>query len=232
MPFGRHVYKTADKVIAVSQLERIWILNNFKLPEEKVTYIPHPIKIPKIIKKSDDHNNFNICYLGRLDPWKRVDVLIDAFRILAKNCLKMKLTIIGDGPSMGSLRDRVGATAGVTFLGRVSHDKVLELLKSMDVLVLPSEIEVSPVVAYEAMASNVAVITTPVGDLSLLTDGKTCLFTKLNASCLAERISFLMENVELRKAIAMNGYRLVESKFEESKIINLYISLFANLDNY
>lgn len=232
MPFGKHVYNVADKVIAVSQLEGSWIQNNFKLPEEKVIYIPHPIEILETSQMSrKDNSVFNIGYVGRMDPWKRVDILIRAFRLLSESDKKTQLFIAGDGPCMGSLRELAGSTENIHFLGRVSHDKVKEFLPSMDVLVLPSEIEVSPVVAYEAMASKVATITSGVGDLSLLEDGKTCLFTKLDHFDLAEKIKLLVENKALRQAIAENGQNLIRSKFEESKIINLYVSLFTDLAN-
>lgn len=60
-------------------------------------------------------------YLGALVPYKRVDVVIDAF-----NQLGRRLLVIGDGPDLGALRRRAGAT--IEFTGRVSDERVAELL--------------------------------------------------------------------------------------------------------
>lgn len=232
MPFGKIVYAAADKIIAVSQIEERWIQNVFKIPKERTIYLPHPIEIPDETKSNRCGNStFNIGYIGRLDSWKRVDVLVSAFKILSKHNKKIQLTIAGDGPCLATIREQIGSADNIHLLGRIPHAKVKTLLPQMDVLVLPSEIEVSPVVAYEAMANGVALMTTPVGDLSLLNDGKNCVFIKVDPSDIALKIEELIEDSNLRLAIAREGRRIVQSNYEETKVINRYISLFNNLLN-
>jgi len=57
---------------------------------------------------------------SRFVPYKRLDVLVDAFRAMPGR----RLVVIGDGPGAESLRAR--ATPNVTFLGHVPHAQLLE----------------------------------------------------------------------------------------------------------
>jgi glycosyltransferase involved in cell wall biosynthesis len=238
MPFGRHIYDAADKVIAVSKLEGKWIQSTFKVPDGKLIYIPHPIEIPRKHRTSrangtNGMNIFNVGFIGRLAPEKHVDVLIKAFNLLTKLHLKIKLIIVGNGPCIAQLKEMADSIEDIQFLGSVSPEKIKKILPSLDALVLPSEVEVSPVVVFEAIANNVAVIANPVGDLPLLLEhGKTCLFTKpLDPVDLARKIEILIKNPDLTNDIARNAKLLAEQKFDEGKVIDHYVSLFTRLAN-
>ena len=103
-----------------------------------------------------------LLYAGRLEPEKRVGDIIHAFSNIPGP--DATLVIAGDG------RDRLGlerAAAGlnVRFLGTVAHDKMIDLLNAADALVLYSSREALPMVVLEALACNVPVISSPVGEI-------------------------------------------------------------------
>ena len=88
--------------------------------------------------------------LAELMPHKRIDVAVRAF-----NRLRRPLVVVGDGPELRRLRRLAGPT--VTFTGRVSDERVAELLSSARALVVTAAEEFG-IAAVEALASGRPVI--------------------------------------------------------------------------
>ena len=100
-----------------------------------------------------------VLFMGRLEGYKGVEVLLSAFARVAKEENNLRLVIGGDG----SLRPRVEAVAAdaehrVTYLGRLSGDDVWRAYLAADFLVLPSLFEPWGLVVNEAMACGLPVI--------------------------------------------------------------------------
>ena len=91
---------------------------------------PHPV--PDVRKESDP----TIVFLGRLVAMKRPLDAIEAFRLFAGREPAARLWVVGEGPQLQRLRDR--GDPGVTFLGRLSREEVLERLARAHVLVATS----------------------------------------------------------------------------------------------
>jgi rhamnosyl/mannosyltransferase len=101
-----------------------------------------------------------ILFLGRLVPYKGVDVLLRAMRDVHATAL-----IAGDGPLRGSLEAQArqsGVADKVQFLGHLSDADVVAHLHACDVFVLPSvtRAETFGVVQLEAMACGKPVVST------------------------------------------------------------------------
>ena len=100
-----------------------------------------------------------VLYVGRLEVYKGVQVLLSAFGRVTAEEGGLRLAIAGDG----SLRPRVEAVAAnadrhITYLGRLSGDDVLRAYLAADFLVLPSLFEPWGLVVNEAMACGLPVI--------------------------------------------------------------------------
>jgi glycosyltransferase involved in cell wall biosynthesis len=112
-------------------------------------------------------NRIRLAYLGRLVPVKRVDRLIQAFRILL-NCApdEFALFIIGDGPERDALirlAERLGVSANVHFLGHRADPHAC--LGRMEIVLLASEHEGLPMAALEALSLGIMPVVPPVGGL-------------------------------------------------------------------
>ncbi len=103
-----------------------------------------------------------LLYAGRLEHEKRVSEIIQAFSSIKDP--EATLVIAGDGRDRLKLQT-MAAGLKVRFLGAVGHDKMARLLNAADVLVLFSSREALPMVILEALACNVPVISSPVGDI-------------------------------------------------------------------
>ena len=84
--------------------------------------------------------------LAELMAHKRIDVAVRAF-----NALRLPLVVVGDGPELRRLRRLAGPT--VTFTGRVSDERVAELLAASRALVVTATEEFG-IAAVEALAAG------------------------------------------------------------------------------
>lgn len=228
-PFGNKIFKSADKIISISNIEKEWLEKTFDV-DEKIKYIPHPIKIPeKLDLKLDFSRDIKrIGFVGRLATEKNVDILINAFKKVRISYPKIELLLVGDGYQRYDLEKIAGP--GIQFLGRLSRDETFKFYSSVDLIVLPSQFEVAPLSILEAMARSIPVIATPVGELPyILNDEKECLFTKIgDIDDLSNKIIRLIEDTELSKQISKNGRTFVETNYDMNKVIKEYINIYNN----
>jgi glycosyltransferase involved in cell wall biosynthesis len=101
----------------------------------------------------EPHDGVRFLYVGRLDPEKGVDVLLDAF-----DGVPGELLVAGQGTAEDALRRAAGPN--VRFLGAVARDELPALYGSADVFVLPSRSEQWGMVLNEAAAAGLALVAT------------------------------------------------------------------------
>lgn len=149
--------------------------------------------------------------VSRLVPYKRIDIIIQAF-----NQLKLPLVIIGDGPSMKSLKKIAGPT--IDLIGHRSTTEVEELLSNARAFVFSAE-EDFGIVNVEAQASGLPVIAFGRGGtLETVIEGKTGLFFKQQTiPCLIDTLHEFLETEEKfdPQVIRKNAERFPRSRFEE-----------------
>tara|TARA_B110000114_G_scaffold4227_1_gene4254 strand:- start:77 stop:1222 length:1146 start_codon:yes stop_codon:yes gene_type:complete len=180
-PVIEYAINQSDAVTAVSEDLKEETLLNFKIKDE-IKVIPNFIDMSlynqecnqllrdKFAKKEEAI----LVHISNFRKVKRVQDVVKIFEKVNKQ-VPSKLFMIGDGPERlkaEQLCRKLGIAKHVRFLGKL---KVIEkFLCIADVFVLPSETESFGLVALEAMASKVAVISTNSGGLPEVNiDGKT-----------------------------------------------------------
>ena len=180
-PVIEYAINQSDAVTAVSQNLKEETLLNFKIKDE-IKVIPNFIDMSlynqdcnqilrdKFAKKEEPI----LVHISNFRKVKRVKDVVKIFEKVNKK-VTSKLLMIGDGPERlkaEQLCRKLGIAKQVRFLGKL---KVIEkFLCIADIFVLPSETESFGLVALEAMASKVAVISTNSGGLPEVNiDGKT-----------------------------------------------------------
>jgi glycosyltransferase involved in cell wall biosynthesis len=143
---------------------------------DKSFYLPENAIDPRRFSRERTHRAakpIRIVYLGRVVPYKGVDILIDAAEPLLRSG-EVTLDIIGEGPLKESLQAQVSnlkLESAVTFLGHVGHDTLQQKLSTYDVLGFPSIREFGGAVVLEAMALGVVPIVPNYGGIGeLVTD--------------------------------------------------------------
>jgi sugar transferase (PEP-CTERM/EpsH1 system associated) len=174
--------------------------------------------------------------VGRLDRIKNQRALVEALhRVTLHHAAlgsRLRLIVAGDGPERGPLEDMVRRCAletQVWFAG--ARNDVPDLLRAMDVFVLPSMNEGISNTILEAMASAVPVIAARVGgNPELVTDGETgALCDSPSPEALAASLSAYATDAGLRRAHGTAARRRVCSGFSLDAMIGRYEQFYDEL---
>lgn len=157
--------------------------------------------------------------VARLAPEKGHCVLLRAIRRVLDQGIELVCTFVGgegDCRSYQELAEELGITDRVAFVGAVGHDEIHRYYSNADIFVLPSFAEGLPVVLMEAMASRLPVIATQImGVPELVESGVNGLLVPPGRiRPLADAISHLAEDSELRRQMGANGREKVCREFD------------------
>ena len=155
-----------DRVIIFSEQQKA-LLEHYGVPAINVAVIPNGVDIEKYAPGPSEYKqaveaSVLVGYLGRVDPEKNVDVLVRAFQEVDSGD-DVKLVVVGGGSERRRLERRY-RSARVAFTGQVMDEgERIDMLRGMDVFVLPSLVEGLSLSLLEAMACGVATVATDVG---------------------------------------------------------------------
>lgn len=174
----------------------------------------------------------HIAFVGRLDPVKGADLLLDAVAALRATYPDLRLSILGDGPHGPRIRQRaasLGLSDIVTFLGARPSDDVARLLEGADMLVLPSFAEGVPVVLMEAMATGLPVIASAIAGIPELVEQSRSglLIPPGDLDALTTAIASLLDDPERGRAMGQQGRAKVTADFDIGAEARKLATLFA-----
>ena len=236
-PVIEYAINQSDAVTAVSQNLKEETLLNFKIKDE-IKVIPNFIDMSlynqdcnqilrdKFAKKEEPI----LVHISNFRKVKRVKDVVKIFEKVNKQ-VTSKLLMIGDGPERlkaEQLCRKLGIAKQVRFLGKL---KVIEkFLCIADVFVLPSETESFGLVALEAMASKVAVISTNSGGLPEVNiDGKTGYLSDVgDVNKMANDTIHLLKDTEKLDAFKNNALAHAKT-FDLPNILPQYEAVYQEL---
>ena len=242
MPYtllGYHIVNSADKIICVSENEKETIIKKFPCTNEKIIHIPNGVDCDRFANSESSFtenpfnlNMFNILYVGRLSTEKNLKILFFAYKELQKDFHNIKLTIVGEGPEYKKLQKLAKklSITNIEWVSKVSQKDVVHYYKSADIFVLPSKKEIQGISILEAMAAGLPIITTKFSGVEEIVHPNTGLVFENNDYLdLANKISTLIEDDDLRKKIAKNAQKHVKKKFDWEVLMPKYIKLFEEI---
>jgi len=172
-------------------------------------------------------------FVGRLVALKDVKTLLLGLEGLISKIPQVHAIIVGSGPELVPLREYVAGSAmlrdRVCFTG--PREDVADLLKAMDIFVLPSLMEGMSNTILEAMATGLPVIATNVGgNPEILTDS-VCgyLFQPGDVAELRNKLATLLLNREHRKGFGQEARRRALTKFSLEAMLLHYHQLYHDL---
>ncbi|HEV7401615.1 MAG TPA: glycosyltransferase family 4 protein [Chthoniobacteraceae bacterium] len=162
---ARQVWKHAAGATAVSDFVRKLAERAYERPVQRILNgvdLTHRPPRPAELRAGPRH----LVFLGRLNAQKNAPLLLDALARIPG--LPWRLTVIGDGPDMGALRQRIAQywmAEKVKLAGWRNAAEVADLLNTADVLCMPSSSEGMPVAAVEALRHGLALAGTDIPGL-------------------------------------------------------------------
>jgi glycosyltransferase involved in cell wall biosynthesis len=97
-------------------------------------------------------------FVGRLESYKGIDILLAAFERLHRNYPQTALLIVGDGLERQRVESAAKANQSIRYAGRLNYDQVIRAYNCANVAVVPSVFEPWGLVVNEAMAAGLPVI--------------------------------------------------------------------------
>lgn len=186
-------------------------------------------RFPSVRKRDSSSERLKLLYAGQIVHHKGVHTAVEAIAHLVKRqkIHQVTLTLVGSGHPqyedyLREMVEREGLQEVVTFHGPVSKEQMPTILQEYDVLVFPSIYE-EPLarMTQEAMASGLVVVgTTTGGTREILKEGITGLtFAPEDADALAEQITRLLRDPELRWRLAQAGRQNVMENFTLDRMV-------------
>ena len=175
-----------------------------------------------------------ILFTGRLSYRKGLFDLIESGKYICEKYPDVSFIITGSGILSDTLRERInelGIADQFKFLGFVTREELITLYQNATLYVLPSHYEGLPTVLLEAMSCGLPVIATAVsGNLDVITHGKNgILVPPKSPEKIAEAISTLLDDEQLRKNLGENARKTIEEKYTWDIISNNFLTHYNSL---
>jgi glycosyltransferase involved in cell wall biosynthesis len=168
-----------------------------------------------------------VSFVGRLEAVKGLDVLLDGFQNMRTPA---SLVIVGDGSERERIRSRAGDNVHV--LPPVAYEQMPALLKSLDLLVLPS-VTILPLhreqfgrVLAEAMAAGVPVIGSASGAIPEVIGDAGLIVPERDAMALAQAIERVLGDAGLRQSLIAHGKHRAQQHFGWPVVADRMVELF------
>ena len=236
---GNAIVKNADAIIAVTTAE-FPHFQSYGAPSSRFIVIPNGVC-------KEDFSVFDkasllargvpdapiILFMGRLNPIKGPDLLLQAFAQMTDHLQGYHLVFAGpDGGLLSHLEaaaDSHGLEEYVHFLGHIDGDLKSTLYRFAKLLVVPSRQEAMSIVALEAGICGTPVLLTDQCGFSEIQELDPRLEVSATADALADGMVQLFSDPSLLAEIASSWQHSVESRYAWETLVPVYLKLYKKV---
>lgn len=217
----KKVINTASVFIARSK-RAARALEELGIPAQKIKQIYHGVNIQRfkpLTNKRPDRE-IRIVYVGSMERFKGVDLLIDIWPVIVKKYPQSQLWLAGDGSLLPSL----SKLPQVKVFGAVAHQKLPEIYNNADIFISPSQDRhIGPFLWWEeffsytlmeAQASGLPIIATKSGGIPEEIRNENWLIPQNDRNALLSAIIDAVENTKKRVLIGQNNRKRAEKYFD------------------
>ncbi len=243
----RDVVAAADRLIAANPVEYGHLVDLYGADPHKIRIVPcgvdvdlfHPIPRHEARAVLGLDSGQYVLFVGRLEPLKGLDVLIEAFSILKQQGSRARLLIAGgnlDGEVAQNLRSCVNTfhlTENVRFLGAIDQQELPYYYSAADLCAMPSFYESFGMVAIEAMACATPVVASRAGGLQFtVRHGETgYLVAPGNAVALAEAITMVLDDDARRDQMGAAAVEAAQA-YSWDKVARSILSIYLESNGH
>ena len=240
----RWLARTSTSLVAVSPEVRDDLVALGVAPASKFTVVRLGIDLPRRVDNDDEQRRetrrqmglredaFVVGWVGRMTAVKRTDLVVLALQKLVELDVDAFVVLVGDGPDRDHL-ERYAHDLGVIkrclFLGY--QEDVARFYDAIDVLVLPSINEGTPVSVIEALAARRPAVATRVGGVpDVVRDGVDgFLVDAEDSDALAARLAELAADPERRAQMGEAGHARVIERYAVARLVDDVDRLYREL---
>lgn len=229
-----------DRHLCVSQSVANFSRDVGRLPARKLIAIPNGVDYDRFATATPTDlahvgipaESRVLLFVGRLDPQKNPDLLLQAFAELSASFPDLHLVFVGAGPLDTELREQtksLGLQGRVSFLG--SRADIPDLMQRSTALVLPSRWEGMPNVILEAQAAGLPVIASAVDGVNELIELRKTglLFPSEDLQACRSAIETLLQNETLATQISQTAQHISLKHFTWDNFAQRYVAVYREL---
>jgi glycosyltransferase involved in cell wall biosynthesis len=198
--------------------------------------MPPGLLINKLPQKKDAQEFFGLssgflqcALIGRVTQIKRPDRFLDVVTEVKKRGIKIQFLIAGDGELLDNCRERIATEIlPVKILGWQAD--IERVLAAVDIVILTSDNEGTPLCLIQAGMAALPVVTTNVGSIpEVVIDGQTGLVTSVEVLQIADALEKLAGDVELRARMGSAAREFTLANFGVNRLVNDHEDLYKRL---
>jgi len=207
--------------------------------DQRLTFaIPNPVRsrFLELPARAAPLGGPRLLFVGVLAPLKRPADLLLAHAELWRQHPGLETVFCGEVQDAGyaqAMRQMVigRRIEGAHFLGRVSQERLAELLAGATALVLPSAQENAPMVIAEAMAAGVPVVATRVGGVpDMVRDGETgLLFEPGSVAELTDCLRRLLADGPLQERLGQQARKVAQATYAPARVALATVEVYRRL---
>lgn len=224
--------KLANKIVVPSRSEKTKLVKLYPFCAKKTVVIYHGIVKRKAAKtRARPHR---LLFVGRLVPSKGIMPLLKAIAQIKREGNKVQLDLVGKGASMymrylNQQIQRLGISSEVKLLGFREQSQVQKMYSAYGAVVMPSLQESFGLVALEALASGVPLVSTRSGGLSEFVNSKVAqTIPTVKSHAIAKAIKTMWNDREQTDRRVRAGLKLA-ARFQWPTAASKYKKLFKHL---
>jgi glycosyltransferase involved in cell wall biosynthesis len=217
---------STDILIAVGNRIRADLIGSgIGTPQKLQVIYPGVFTDRDLVFRNKDQDKINLLYVGRLEPIKQPEFLLQICRELELLSCSYQLNVVGEGSMFEKVRDlAIKDKLKITFHGwQIELD---EYFYEADLLLLGSISEGTPIVIVEAATFGVPTLTTNVGAIQEMITNEVSGFVESDIESFAARIRFLSRNRSTLTAVGL------KAKSEMSEMFGLSQFIMSHQDVY
>jgi glycosyltransferase involved in cell wall biosynthesis len=232
---GRYSY-LLDGIITTNRLSQSIVRSMKVMSDNRVYYAPYGVEIKTKVNQTRFADTLKVAWVGRLENnQKRLSDLVNMLRRLDDTNIMYSLSIAGDGPYRNRLKEDLGPwidNGKVRMMGVLSKKELGSFYSNNNVLLITSQWETGPIVAWEAMAAGLVVISSEyIGhgcEKALIHNETSLLFPigDMNEAC---RQIGRLTNSELREEIAKRGKKLALARYSTKASLDQWELAFEEI---
>ena len=207
--FANRISKLSSYNVTVSKLAKTLLLNHSSISPERISVIPNGIDEEFLLARVEPQWG-RMIFVGRLEPQKRLDLLIKAFRIIKEKMSDAELHIIGSGPLYPKLLQISREVRGLYLHNSIPSNNREDLISQLSrswVFISASEYETYGLSMAESLSLGLPVIVTETpynGALNEIVkhDCNSLVVEHNKPEALAEAVERLYNDQELWKKLS------------------------------